>query len=209
MSEGVESLPPVPVHLPPPNSGVAYPAVAYIDNWLQRLPWAVVVVDENLDCLWVNPAARELAERGRIRLTGERLEIGDATTTASLKAFVASIDSQPETWVTKTDEGDHLVVRGDTVEPATLPAAVALIIKSASETSRHRVWADLKRAFGLTRSETVIVTRLIDGDCADDIAASLGLAVDTVRSHIRRTYTKLNVGTREQLFAKVLPFRIG
>jgi DNA-binding CsgD family transcriptional regulator len=209
MSDLVASVPADLRHPTLPNSEVASGAVAYIDNWLRRLPWAVVVVSEGLHCLWVNPAAQALAEQGKIELAGGRLAIGDATATDSLRAFVARVGSQPETWVTKTRQGDHLVVRADTVEPDNLPSAVALIIKCTSEMHRHSVWADLQSAFGLTRSEAMIVIRLVDGDSADDIAASLGLAVDTVRSHIRRTYIKLDIGSREQLFAKVLPFRIG
>ena len=209
MSDSASSLPIAPGKLASPTAGVASPAVTYIDNWLRRLPWAVLVVDANLHCLWANPAARTMADQGRITLTDGRLTIGDTATTDSLRAFVAGMDRLPETWVTKTNQGDHLVVRGDIVDPLDLPTAVALVIKSTAETRRHSVWADLRHALGLTRSEALIVTRLVDGDSADDIAVHLGVSVDTVRSHIRRAYIKLDVGTREQLFAKVSPFRIG
>jgi DNA-binding CsgD family transcriptional regulator len=63
---------------------------------------------------------------------------------------------------------------------------------------------DLSRLFGLTRTEHKIVRMLMQGHSVRGIAAQLGTSVLTVRTHLKRTYAKVNVGTKEQLFSTML-----
>lgn len=63
---------------------------------------------------------------------------------------------------------------------------------------------DLMRLFGLTRTEHKIVRLLMHGHAVKAIADQLGTSVLTVRTHLKRTYAKVNVGTKEQLFSTLL-----
>jgi len=59
-------------------------------------------------------------------------------------------------------------------------------------------------AYRLTRRERQIVGKLAVGLSDKDIAADLGMSVDTLRTHIRNARRSARAATREQLVAIVL-----
>lgn len=63
---------------------------------------------------------------------------------------------------------------------------------------------DLSRLFGLTPMEHRVVSLLLSGLAVNDIAEAIGNSVLTVRTHLKHSYGKLGVSTKEQLFAIVL-----
>ena len=63
---------------------------------------------------------------------------------------------------------------------------------------------DLTRLYGLTPTEQQITAMMLQGRSVTEIAEELHKSVLTVRTHIKRTYVKLNVGTKEQLFSAVI-----
>lgn len=67
---------------------------------------------------------------------------------------------------------------------------------------------DFGVVFGLTATEKKTALLMVEGLSAADIAQRSGVAVDTVRSHIRAIYSKLNVTTREQFFARTRAMRL-
>lgn len=184
-------------------------AERYRSAWLANATTAVVLVLTDLSVVWANPRAAQLEEQGLIRLTAGYLSFQDAATTSGLLSFVKRTTLGPAAWVAEEVEGGHLIVRGEASEPAGWPGGVALTFRITSSPDDYVLWADMQAPLGLTKAEIVIVKRLISGDRAEDIAADTPVTLETVRTHIRRIYLKLNVGTREQLFAKILPFRIG
>ena len=93
------------------------------------------------------------------------------------------------------------------MRPAGLPPATALMIYPVDQEDRF-LWSDFPKVFGLTRAETVVVKMIVGGASADMIAEELSVAIDTVRTHVRRIYAKLGVNNREQLFSRISPFRI-
>jgi DNA-binding CsgD family transcriptional regulator len=81
-------------------------------------------------------------------------------------------------------------------------AVVALKIRQLGRDMDHL--PDLTRLFGLTRTEQKIVRLLMQGHSVRAIADQLGTSVLTARTHLKRTYAKVNVGTKEQLFSTLL-----
>lgn len=67
---------------------------------------------------------------------------------------------------------------------------------------------DLRRLFGLTRREQEVVKRMLQGCSVRQIAVEMNKAELTVRTHIKRSYVKLNVRTKEQLFATILKLMV-
>ncbi|HSW03586.1 helix-turn-helix transcriptional regulator [Aquabacterium sp.] len=57
----------------------------------------------------------------------------------------------------------------------------------------------LERSFGLTPREAQICLQLAAGRSDDQIAAALGISYWTVRSHLRKVFTKFDVGNRVEL----------
>lgn len=63
---------------------------------------------------------------------------------------------------------------------------------------------DLTRLYGLTPTEQQVTKMMLQGLSVTEIAEELRKSVLTVRTHIKRTYLKFNVGTKEQLFSAVI-----
>jgi DNA-binding CsgD family transcriptional regulator len=70
------------------------------------------------------------------------------------------------------------------------------------------LYADLDKVFCLTPAEHRVLGQLIDGSTADAIACAMRLSIETVRSHIRHIYAKLQVSSREGLFSRIRPYRL-
>jgi DNA-binding CsgD family transcriptional regulator len=63
-------------------------------------------------------------------------------------------------------------------------------------------------AYGLTPAEQRVVSGMLNGATAEQIAAVNGASIETVRTHIRNVYNKLDVKSREALFHKLGWFRV-
>ncbi len=63
---------------------------------------------------------------------------------------------------------------------------------------------DLLLRIGLTPREAALATRLVRGDSLDDAARALGCAAETARSHLKRVFTKLGVGSRRELILTLM-----
>lgn len=67
---------------------------------------------------------------------------------------------------------------------------------------------DLGGLYGLTRTEQKIVTMMLRGQSVTEIAGELHKSVLTVRTHVKRVYSKLGVGSKEQLFSTVMKLMV-
>ncbi len=62
--------------------------------------------------------------------------------------------------------------------------------------------------YGLSQKEKAVLKSLVDGNSYKMVAASLGISIDTVRTHIRNIYEKLQVNSKSEAVAKALKNRI-
>jgi DNA-binding NarL/FixJ family response regulator len=62
--------------------------------------------------------------------------------------------------------------------------------------------------YELTTRETTVLTHLVKGFSYKMIAASMGLSVETVKTHIRNIYEKLHVHNQSEAVAKAIKNRI-
>ncbi|MCH5714780.1 response regulator transcription factor [Niabella hibiscisoli] len=62
--------------------------------------------------------------------------------------------------------------------------------------------------YGLSEKEKEVLQSLVDGNSYKMVAASLKISIDTVRTHIRNIYEKLQVNSKSAAVAKALKDRI-
>ncbi len=62
----------------------------------------------------------------------------------------------------------------------------------------------LREIFGLTKNESIVALRLAQGLDLKEIAAGMGISIETVRTHLRRTMSKTGVRRQGALVALVL-----
>ncbi|MBI1405009.1 MAG: hypothetical protein GC145_02660 [Caulobacter sp.] len=156
--------------------------------------------------LWRNGSAHAMLEEAEPFLESSGLLTAvDRPQAGMLRDFIKGVD-EPSAWIYR--DGDQFwTLRAEALRPEGHPPAAAVMFFCHGREPRH-VWADFGKAFGLTRSETEVVKQLVGGAGAEEIAHTLDISIETVRTHIKRTYGKLAVVNREQLFAMLIQFRV-
>jgi DNA-binding NarL/FixJ family response regulator len=97
-------------------------------------------------------------------------------------------------------------LRRNQVADALRQVAAGEIVVAAPEPAATAAAADgaLPREWGLTTREGEVLTLLAEGASNAQIAGSLFVSVETVRSHVKQVYRKLGVHTRSQATSLVL-----
>jgi DNA-binding NarL/FixJ family response regulator len=62
--------------------------------------------------------------------------------------------------------------------------------------------------YGLSEKEKAVLRSLVEGNSYKMVAADLGISIDTVRTHIRNIYEKLQVNSKSEAVVKALKNRI-
>lgn len=193
---------------PPPAPHPRPVGNLYFGQWTGQFPIPSMIVAHDGRLLWTNPAADAVLAAGReFQAVNGVLTCVDKSQSAELRAFLAGLGDEPDAWVYRREDRAHHLLRAEAVRPVGLPPATALMIYPIDAEDRY-IWSDFHKVFGLTRAETAVVKRIVGGQAADLIAEEMSITLETVRTHVRRVYTKLGVNNREQLFSKVSPFRI-
>lgn len=186
-------------------------AEPYFSAWARRLDWPCLIVRiPDLHVLWRNGEAITLLTTGQdVGLRDGALNFRDQRQHRRFRATIDQLTGGSLAWCCpRRGRDDHYIVKLDFLDMEALPAGAGLMFHTTSGEDRF-LWADIGEIFGLTNAEVVVVKKLASGERADSIADGLGVSLDTVRTHIRSIYAKLNVGSREELFSVVTPFRLG
>ncbi len=165
----------------------------------ESLATGMILVDGTAEVRGINAAARQLiASHPELGLVGARLRLpGDAAGTAVRAAIQACAEARQDasgaTVLIDGAEQDGLLVH---VMPLTCPqdgrpgaAVAALFLTNPAAPSRAPVEAFVSH-YGLTPSETRVLVALLEGKNPRAIAAAQGVAMPTVRTHLRRIYEK-------------------
>ena len=176
-------------------------AILCIESW----PQAALFLDAaEPTVFWMNSAAEIcLRERGAT-LAGRRIQLAQRERQKAFEDFLARSTSEASSWVLNLSGEEQALVFRCRVIGDTGFRALTIFHPENPPTSLPDVGA----LFGLTPSETRILEGIVDGRRADDLAESLGVSIETVRTHIRRFYNKLGVNSREQMIAKVSAYRV-
>lgn len=188
-------------------AGLSSGASVYFTAWAAgfSIPCLVMTLDQRL--VWANRSALALIERiDEFSLPNGVFACADKAQAQEFRTFITTVKEQ-DAWLYELADGRHIIFRGEAVRPEGHPPGVGLMLIEAQSDERF-MWADLIKAYGLTRSEALIARRMVSGAGAVDIAASLGVSIETVRTHIRRLYAKLSINSREKLFDAISRFRI-
>lgn len=100
-------------------------------------------------------------------------------------------------------DNEHVVLRVEKV-----PDAGLIAIQTFPTAGCDTLWADTGAIFGLTRAEVRLLKTLMGGANAEELTGILGISIETVRTHLKRSYAKIGVANREQLFATMGAFQL-
>jgi DNA-binding CsgD family transcriptional regulator len=177
--------------------------------WIGYDECSRAIVDGDLRIAWANTAARAMLARARdVENRAGRLRTIERNRQPALQDFVTGSGVAMNSWCLPRGSGDgHIVFQSQRLGWEEGALFGVSFFGSGSDFKLRL--ADLERVFGLTSSENRILIELLDGSAAEAIAIRAGGSIETVRSHIRHIYGKVGVGSREALFSRVLPYRVG
>ncbi|EDX81340.1 transcriptional regulator, LuxR family protein [Brevundimonas sp. BAL3] len=156
------------------------------------------MLDANAAAIRLVDASDELA------LSGGKLVVRGKAAAEQFRRFVCSLDGAPEIHMV----GDHhrpLLMRVERVDETDV---IAVQLFPIAQDEDQSLWANMGVIFGLTPSEDRLIKLLVGGANIKTLSEDLGISVETARTHVRRSYLKIGVSNREQLFAAVAPYRL-
>lgn len=180
-------------------------------SWVDADPIPHAIIDRCLRLHWRNRAAIALLE-GSLELQEQedRLVALQPDNQARLKLFAAHAGSDAaSSMVILPVKDDYLIIRGRLIGTGLRDERIGLMFFSARHfIDRSIITDDVKDIYRLTNGEHKILSAMMSGMNAEQISGSLEISLETVRTHIRRIYSKTGVRSREALFAQLQPFKI-
>lgn len=185
----------------------AFEAPLTAEVWSRHCSRPALIMDFELRLLWCNPAGDRLLSTDRdLRRAGGRLQFKSGVM-EQFTLFLRCVDGEAAAWaLPRSNERGCIIMR---VTKVALGVQDAFVVAFSETNKIQRIWARFGPALGLTDAEEAVLKRLVDGANVDTAAAAFGVSVETARTHVKRAYAKLGVSSREEMFAEILPFRLG
>ena len=178
---------------------------------IDQLAIATIIIDHEGRIVRHNAtAAQILAEGGALQVTGGRIALDPRNRNDELRQILKLVRwgkqhqvGFPKIIPIERDTGDELRL---IVQPIgtpgympspNMPALVLFIRDPARHTRIHA--RSLRDMFGLTPMEANIAASFANGLSLEQTALSLGIARNTVRTHLRSVFTKTGVSRQSQL----------
>lgn len=178
-------------------------------KWVDAERQARVLCTDALEVIWANSAAyASLRDGSEVEFRGSTLALRNRAAQTSFSAFLADCDEIQKSFCLVCDDGDgHLLIRARQLG-SDGPRRFLGVTFVRTGSSFSAEYSDIDKVYQLTPAETRILAALIEGHTVDRIAGNGSVSVETVRSHIRSIYGKMNVTSREGLFFKIRAFRL-
>jgi len=187
---------------------------AFTDH-LDRFPQAFVLTDHKARVLFANAAAKRIIGlRDGLRTEAGRLVASSFRENTALQDAIREIavapDSPPRRMaVTRSSHAPSyrlalMPVQSSRAVPlgVSQPAAAILILDAEAAASPNV--AMLQELFSLTPGEARVTASLVQGQSVDEVAASLDVSIETVRTHVRHVLSKTATNRQGELIALVL-----
>ncbi|HEY4076659.1 MAG TPA: helix-turn-helix transcriptional regulator [Rhizomicrobium sp.] len=179
-------------------------------GWLERADVPLFLFTEDLRLVWKNMSATILMNKlllrvdafGTIRSSRRDMELKERAGRQQLRAAIANRRSWKggTTGLTLGDfPGARLHLYEMTVNGSVLIGCAVMVEDGAAQDMAARL-----AKYGLTRTEGKVISMLAGGATAGEIARINGSSLLTVRTHIKRAYEKMEVNSREKLFARLM-----
>ncbi|WP_160152291.1 helix-turn-helix transcriptional regulator [Microbulbifer sp. ALW1] len=176
----------------------------FLSHSLDQFNTGVVVLDRHGGLHWSNHCARQIIQRSRhLSLSGTKLRCAASSDQRMLTELIDRAGTEPGTrfvgalgaaWESPLQ---LLAVPMPAAGPAAAPY-IALYL-SESEVRLNLQAMDIVQLFGLTPAEARLAIALCEGNSVNEYAATLGIAVGTVRIQLKSIFSKLGVHRQPEL----------
>jgi DNA-binding CsgD family transcriptional regulator len=157
--------------------------------------------------LWANATAlRWLEAEDCMTLVSGRLVVGQSQF-AVRRLLAGASHSAGGICIPIERSSNHLILCAKRVSRGGQDETFGITAHRTDEASQSDLFG-VQEVFHLTCGEFSVLQLLAQGMTAQEAARKQGTSVETVRTHIRRLYAKLEVNSREGLFTRLRPFLI-
>lgn len=178
-------------------------------EWLSRADIPLFLITPDMRLVWTNASAASLMRQlelhvnpfGHLRSANKDIELRAKDARQQLQAAIA----RRETWqgratiLTLTGfSGGTVRLYEFTIDGLALIGCAIIMEDEGAKDISVRL-----SQYGLTNTESKIITSLASGITAIEIARANGSSLLTVRTHIKRAYEKMEVNSREKMFARL------
>lgn len=172
---------------------------ALLARWIETDRQARLIVSNDLRPVWLSAAAEEmLSQPDGVLYCNGRLRPRSPNVDRELRSLVTEATKDVATHcITDARTGEHVVLSTMRVDEM-----VVITLRRPEHREPLRL-INLRQAFGLTDAEHAVAERLMNGRTAEATAEELGVGIETIRTHIKRIYAKLEVCSREALFHRL------
>lgn len=195
------------------SRAVALKAVGGITDALSHVAQAAMVVSRSGKVLRLNEQAAALEGRD-FRVSRGRVLLGDPAAADELAKVMDHLKGAPPGQglgaapvICRRQGRPSLLIRTLPVDPAIsepfLGAAALLLLTDLSTPPPRPAFVTVSSVLGLTLAEARVAVALSEGQSTSAISDQLGITVETVRTHLKRIYSKTGVEKQHQLTALV------
>ncbi len=177
-------------------------------NALEVLSSAVLLLDAQLHVVYANRAANDvLQQRDGLSVQNRQLTVASASTRQALQlVFARALNTQHSGMLGLVrPSGKHPYQLTVQALPAhgelrnNMPSARLMLVIVDPQSLLETDIEELTLIHGLTPAEAKVCVQLLAGNNLKRCAISLDISYETVRSHIKSVYRKLNVHTQAEL----------
>lgn len=174
--------------------------------WAERDDRARLVIGDDLGIRWRNRAATRFIEESRLfNLFRDRLAPRDGRWAQPFQQFVRSSGAEVSAFCLPCPSNERVLCTALSLGDDANGRTTGLTMRYAAGAAPLH-GAAVQSAFHLTLSERRVVEMMFAGRTAEEVGLALGVAIGTIRVHIRHIYEKLSVGSREAMFHRLAPF---
>ena len=186
---------------------------------LDRVSEGLIVIDELAAIQHANRQARELLYRLNPLMSGHgKLRFAHGPTQAAwlralcgCRGVVAADDDDaepaPRQFLARDPDGEvlaHASIESLCRQELQVDVATLWLVVLSPVPAQRRVSGDVLMAlYGLTAAEARIAAEVTMARTLEDLAAGIGVSVNTVKTHLKRVFIKCSVGSFAQLTALV------
>ena len=176
-------------------------------DWLEADRRPRMVIDEDELILWSNNAAKCFSRCGLpIVVRGDRLMVVNAALKAKVRRFFAEATFGVQRLVvTCIDDCDDLLIIGASASGEGRQRRVFVKLTLPQPTLAAEA-SGLALQYGLTHAEAGVLEALVSLKTPTVIARCNGISVHTVRTHVRRIYSKMGVHDHAHLMRMAIAF---
>jgi DNA-binding CsgD family transcriptional regulator len=195
--------------------------LATFTGHLERYPYAFLLTDAERRVLYSNAAAREIvAARDGLAIENGRLVAISPQQEAAIGKVMAELAARCGPSLRRLEiprssrRKSYRVILMPIDDSRTIPLGIAapafsVLVIDADSLSRLDPQV-LRELFSFTPAEARVTVRLVLGQSTEEIAAESHVSIETIRTHMKRIFSKTSTGRQSELVSLILrsmPFR--